>query len=297
MNNGYLLTLAEKHGIDLIGFVDMGQLELFRYRILTNDINDLAFFDGKLSDRLDYKNVWNECEGIISFGMGYYSAVNNPDDDILRGIISTASYGEDYHNVLKRKAEALMDEFTKEFPVEYKIFVDTGTLSDRALAYCAGLGFYGNNNFIINETYGSYIFLGHILINKCADVSVRPLESKCGGCSICANACPNGCYGEKMLEYDRCISYLTQKGISADTKGYLYGCDICQQACPYNKGIPERLHEEFIASSEFAYPAIDYILNMQKEEFSQVYGNSALAWRRLGNLKKNAENVKKRRKP
>ena len=293
MNNGFLSLLAQKHGIDLIGFVDMLRLDMFRYKITKDDINDIAFFDGKLSDRLDYKSVWNDCEGIISFGVAYYSDVEYPRDGKDRAIISTASYGEDYHEVLKRKAENLMQDFIKEYPAEYKIFVDTGKLSDRTLAYCAGLGFYGNNNFIINETYGSYIFLGHILINRYSDVSVTPVESKCGGCTICANACPGDCYGTKMLEYDRCISYLTQKGIPSDTKGYLYGCDICQKACPYNRNIPQGLHEEFSADAEFAYPVIDDILRMTKEEFTQIYGRSALAWRRLGNLKKNAQNMKK----
>jgi epoxyqueuosine reductase len=225
--------------------------------------------------------------------MAYYSKVDYPQDGKKRGIISIASYGEDYHTVLKRKAEELMTEVTKECPMNYKIFVDTGVLSDRALAYSAGLGFYGKNNFLINETYGSFIFLGHILVDEPLMCFVMPEKSKCGGCEICHKACPNGCYGEKMLEYERCISYQTQKGILSDSKGYLYGCDICQLACPYNSSVAENLHEEFFADAEFAYPVLENIISMEKEDFQVVYGQSALSWRKLSNLKKNAENVLK----
>ncbi|MBR6801543.1 MAG: tRNA epoxyqueuosine(34) reductase QueG [Eubacteriaceae bacterium] len=294
LTNDILLRAAEKVGIDLAGIVDIWAFEDFGRKVKENDIEDLAFFDGKLSDRFDYLSVWSETKGIISFGMAYYSHVPHPADGKRRGIISTASYGEDYHTVLQRKAQELMDEITKECPMNYRIFVDTGNLSDRALAYCAGLGFYGKNNFLINEKYGSYIFLGHILVDEMLTRFVMPLENKCGGCEICHKACPNGCYGDKMIDYERCISYQTQKGNISDSKGYLYGCDLCQVSCPHNIGIPSGLHEEFSADAEFAYPELEGIISMEKEDFSRIYGKSALAWRRLGNLKKNAEAVLKK---
>lgn len=294
LTNDILRSAAEKVGIDLVGIVDMWAFEDFAKKVRENDIEALAFFDGKLSDRFDYKSVWDEAQGIISFAVAYYSHIPFSDDGQKRGRISIASYGEDYHTVLKHKAEMLMQEVTKESPMNYKIFVDTGVLSDRALAYSAGLGFYGNNNFLINEKFGSYIFLGHILVDVPLMSFVMPVENKCGGCEVCHKACPGGCYGEKMLDYEKCISYQTQKGIPADTKGYLYGCDICQLVCPYNKGIPERLHEEFSADYDFAYPVLEDISRMTKEDFSRIYGGSALAWRRLSNLKKNAENILKK---
>ncbi len=293
LTNNILLDIAPLVGIDLAGIVDLWTFEDFGKKVKENDIGGLAFFDGKLSDRFDYKSVWPQCRGIISFGMAYYSEVKPINDGKKRGIISIASYGEDYHTVLKRKAEELMAEVTKICPMNYRIYVDTGILSDRALAYCAGLGFYGKNNFLINETYGSYIFLGHILVDEILNAFVIPQENKCGGCEICHKACPGGCYGEKMLDYERCISYLTQKGLPHNSEGYLYGCDICQSVCPHNDGIPKSIHEEFRATQEEVYPAVEDILAMSKKDFSRIYGQSALAWRRLSTLKKNAENLLK----
>ncbi len=293
LTNNILSDIAPGLGIDLAGIVDLWAFEEFGRKVKEEDIENIAFFDKKLSDKFDYKSVWPECRGIISFGMAYYSEVTPINDGKKRGRISVASYGEDYHTVLRRKAGELMEEVTKICPMNYKIFVDTGQLSDRALAYCAGLGFYGKNNFLINETYGSYIFLGHILVDEILNAFVIPKENKCGGCEICHKACPGGCYGGKMIEYERCISYLTQKSVPHDSKGYLYGCDICQAVCPYNDNIPGNLHEEFSAEPEFAYPVLEDIISMDKEEFSRTYGKSALAWRRLANLKKNAENILK----
>ncbi len=291
LTNDILKDAAEKARIDLVGIVDLWAFDEFGKKVRENDIDGMAFFDGKLSDRFDYRSVWDECQGIISFAVAYYSRVKMPQDDKKRGIISISSYGEDYHTVLKRKAEEMMQEVVKDCPMNYKIFVDTGTLSDRALAYSAGLGFYGKNNFLINEEYGSFLFLGHILTDVPLMSFVMPLQNKCGGCEICHKSCPGGCYGEKMLDYERCISYMTQKGISHDSKGYLYGCDICQLACPYNDNIPKNLHEEFYADEDFAYPELEKILTMNKDDFSDTYGKSALAWRKLSNLKNNAKNL------
>ncbi len=291
----FLFNPAQKTGIDLIGVVDLKLFEKMREKLLPFENIPMAFFKGKLSDRFDIKKEWSEAKGIISFALSYGNSLNLNAFDKHHLYISKASYGKDYHEVLKAKAEKFMEEFCKTYPCKYKIFVDTGLLSDRALAYCAGLGFYGKNNFIINEKFGSFIFLGHILLNIDVENTVEPVGEKCGQCERCLKACPQeACKNGHPVDFEKCISYLTQKGRPYFKTNYIYGCDICQDVCPFNKHAPKDLHEEFLPQIENIRLDFNDFEEMGEEAFRQRFGDSALSWRGLKTLKKNAQTVKTR---
>ena len=290
-----LFDLAQKSDIDLVGAVDLKLFAEMGKKLSVFKNIPMAFFSGKLSDRFDASKEWSKTKGIISFALSYNSSLDLNCFDKEHLCISKASYGKDYHVVLKAKAENFMQKFCKIYPCEYKIYADTGLLSDRALAYCAGIGFYGKNNFIINERFGSFIFLGHILIDIKLEAHTEPLQRKCGQCEKCLRACPQKAYEKgKPLNFEKCISYLTQRGKPYFETNYIYGCDVCQNVCPFNAKAPRDLHEEFLPDFESVCINFDEIESMSEELFYRKYGECALCWRGIKTLKKNAQTVKSR---
>ena len=292
--NSLLRHLAQKNEIDLIGICDLNMLNAQKEKFTVLKAEDVAFGVGEPSRRLDYKRVWSKTEGIISFALSYKNAINPPDDMTGRGVISRFSYGRDYHDVLKEKAKNLMSDFIKKYDCDYKIFVDSGILSDRMIAYCSGLGFIGKNRFLINEKYGSFIFLGHILVDIALLTAENTSTSKCENCVECLISCPNNAIGDKLLDFKNCISYITQTGLSpgVNSHRYLYGCDICQLSCPFNQDSPECIHREFTENIDFdyAYPRFDDILEINDD--GGRYSCSALMWKGIKTLKHNAACLK-----
>ncbi len=289
----FLLNLGEKCEIDLVGVVDLAKFSNFFAEIAFPMDVPMAFFNGKLSDRFNIANEWPQTKSIISFAMSYNSSINFNCYDKSHLLISKASYGQDYHSVLKEKAKKMMTLFSQRFPCNYKIYVDTGFLSDRALAYCAGIGFYGKNNFIINEKYGSFIFLGHILTDIKLECSSEIAQNKCINCNKCINVCPQNAYTKGYpVDFEKCISYLNQKGKKYSNTNYIYGCDICQSVCSFNLNAPMDLHKEFLPVIEDIFIKPSDLENMDEEDFKVRYGTSALAWRGLKTLKKNMQTIK-----
>lgn len=290
-----LAELALQCGIDIIGIVDNSKLKTFSERIKIPNTQKIPFFNGSIYDRLKPENAWSKALSVISLGISYNSSVKYNTMTDERGIISKASYGEDYHTVLKRKAECLMQEFVKVYPCEYRVYVDTGKLSDKALAYCAGLGFFGKNGLIINEEFGSFIFLGHILLNIDISTQAYTKTSKCGACTKCIDVCPQNAYDKNCrYSYGKCISYLNQCAMPYNKTRYIYGCDICQDICPFNAEAPHDMHEEFSYKKDDVFPLLSDILDMEDDTFKLKYGQTSLAWRGLDALKKNCLNIQKR---
>ena len=291
-----LSRLARECGIELIGVCDMGLFES-QAGIVRSAYGDapLAFSKGDITERFDPIGEWEDARGIISFAVSYAPSDTggHPPGSVR---VCKASWGEDYHDVLRRKGEALMERFREYYPCEWKVYVDTGKLSDRACAYCAGLGFYGKNGFIISPEYGSFIFLGHILTDIALERKVVPVESMCGECDRCIRICPRGALGrQRWVDYENCVSYLSQKGRSYEETDYIYGCDLCQDVCPFNEKAPKDLHEEFSFPKELKYPDPKELINMDEDEFRRLYGKSALAWRGASTIKKNARGYLKRK--
>ena len=291
----FLLKCASETGVDLAGICDLSVFSSHAETV-RRGVGDepLAFYRKGIEGRFDLRGEWDRAEGIISFGMSYLQSEENPPDDgYVR--ICRASWGRDYHDVLKEHAERMMELFIKQYPLDYRIYVDSGELSDRSCAYSAGLGFYSKNGFIVSPVYGSFIFLGHILTDKALFSSHEPMECGCAGCDRCISACPTGALGEKpYVDYERCISFLNQKGRSYFVTDYVYGCDICQEVCPYNLRAPKDLHPEFAPDKDLIKIRPQDLIDMDTESFDRHYGSAALSWRGPGTLKKNAKRILKR---
>ena len=293
----FIINKSKELNIDIIGFTDGEPLSRIEDYLKYRKEKSIAteFEEKDLEKRINPRLTMPNCSSIIVIGMSYNVDYNEKPDFKVRGSLSKSTWGIDYHRVLKAKLEELINEIKKEIDFEYKYFVDTGPLIDRELAYKAGIGYYGKNNNIINDKYGSFIFLGIILTDIIINSFDVPLESKCGDCDLCLRACPTGALeGSCRLNPKKCISYLTQTKDNIDYElcrkmGIkIYGCDICQKACPKNKKIVYSSHKEFIPNVTKGYIDIEELVNMSNKEFKQKYGDMSGSWRGKSVLKRNA---------
>lgn len=212
-----------------------------------------------------------------------------------RGILARASWGRDYHHVLREALSKLEDFIHERVPeAVLESMVDTGVLVDRAVAERAGIGFSGKNCSIISPKWGSWIYLGEMVTNI-PFAPDEPVEEGCGECTKCIDACPTGALvGPGQLNAQACISFLTQtKGFLSDeymTKigNRLYGCDTCQIVCPKNRGKNWNHRPQMLPDPEIVKPLLMPILDLSNREFKERFGNSSAAWRGKKPMQRNA---------
>lgn len=254
---------------------------------------EVPFVNNSIEERIDPKITLPSAKSIIVVGMGYNKSKDYISDDKLRGSISVGAVGTDYHIQLKLYLDGIVNILKKITTLEYKSFVDTGPLIERELAKKSGLGWEGKSGNIISDKFGSFFFIGYIITNLDLKLST-PYEhdySMCGNCNRCIKACPSKILGTKgSINYFKCVSYLTQcKGNLDEAQSKLignsiYGCDICQLACPHNRGTCF----DNITKIESKEPELSKFLSLTKKEFEYMYGDTAMAWRGINTLKRNA---------
>lgn len=209
-------------------------------------------------------------------------------------MFARASWGQDYHSIMRNRLDKLSEYLQSRVKdVEIKSMVDTGVLSDRAVAERAGLGYVGRNGFVINPDLGTWTYLGEMLVSIPFEPD-DPLLDRCGECTLCVDRCPTGALvGDGQLNSQKCISFLTQtKGYLQDEYRYkignrLYGCDTCQQVCPRNRGINTQ-HDDIVLEPEILKPRLVPLLKMSNKEFKNTYGHLAGAWRGKKPIQRNA---------
>ncbi|MCL1913401.1 MAG: DUF1730 domain-containing protein [Eubacteriaceae bacterium] len=295
MNGSSYETVAQLCGIDQVAKCDLGLL-----RSLSSHFEDLgdgqiAFSDKRPALKTDYLALWPNAKSIAAFLVSYGSEMPRPLGNF--GQVARFARGEDYHIVVKERISKFLSLWDGAKGIDAKIFVDTSPLSERAVAYSAGSGFIGKNRMLINEKLGSFCYIGIALFD--ADINMPildPSRASCMDCCNCLKACPTGALGQAHLDYKKCISYATQAldADNIDTQGYIWGCDLCNLACPYNNPLPlAQDNSVFIGSVDSAFLDIEWVLNASKEEFDSRFGNTALAWRGLGQLQANAKRIAK----
>ncbi|MFA5577092.1 MAG: tRNA epoxyqueuosine(34) reductase QueG [Tissierellaceae bacterium] len=298
--NEYIVAKSKEVGIDICKFTDSSPLINLRAQLQERKKEEkmTEFEEGDIEKRIDPRLTLPSCKSIIVLGISYNVDYSERPDYKLRGRLSMSSWGQDYHRVLKDRIEKLIGEITKVGDFQYKYFVDTGPLVDRELAVKAGLGYYGKNCSVINEEYGSFIFIGYILTDLDLDYD-SPVESQCGDCDLCLRACPTGALeGAGSLNPKKCISYLTQtkEEIPVELKNKMgikiYGCDTCQLVCPKNKVAKKSSHKEFIPYETKGYIDLEELLGMSNSQFKRKYGHMSGSWRGKNILKRNAQIIK-----
>ena len=218
------------------------------------------------------------------------------------GWISRYAWGDDYHHLLGEKLEALIEHLHGEFPGQFeaRAYVDTGPIVERVAAKYAGLGWLAKNTCLINEDLGSWLFLGVIVttldLAASLDAAETPAPDLCGNCSLCIDACPTGAIVEPyVLDARRCISYLTieLRGVIPhefrEPMGrHVFGCDICQDVCPWNRRAPVTAPPNFQPRRRDEHslfsPDLEWLISLNEEEFRAVFRGSPVKrakWRGL----------------
>ncbi|TFD91881.1 tRNA epoxyqueuosine(34) reductase QueG [Jeotgalibacillus sp. R-1-5s-1] len=295
-----ILDHAKSLGIDKIGFTSAGYFSELKNRLIRQQELDYqsGFEEPDVDKRTDPSLLLSEPRSIISIALAYPSKMKDAPRSKAgerRGIFARASWGEDYHTVLRDRLERLEHFIKERVPhARFKSMVDTGELVDRAVAERAGIGWSAKNCSIITPEYGSYVYLGEMITNL-PFTSDQPMEDQCGTCNICVDVCPTGALVQGgQLDSKKCIAFLTQtKGFLPDeyrTKigNRLYGCDTCQTVCPKNKGIDLHLHEEFEPEPELTKPLLEPLLTISNRDFKEKYGHMSGSWRGKKPIQRNA---------
>jgi epoxyqueuosine reductase len=208
----------------------------------------------------------------------------------LSHTIARYALGDDYHIVLDR----LLRQIEEAMPAGVKTwrYVDTGPLSDRALAAGAGLGWIGRNGMLIDEETGSYVFIGTLLTSMENDIAAATVADRCGACTRCIDACPTrAILPDRTVASQRCISYLTieHRGdlpADAELAGNAFGCDICQEVCPWNEH-PAEPHPAFAARDEYRAKPVTDLLRFDQSDFSRLFHHSAIKRAKLAGMQRN----------
>lgn len=296
-----IIQYTKAIGIPMVGFTSAEAFE--DLRSILEERKKLDYLSGfeeeNLELRIDPKKTLPEAKSILVIGVPYYIDENNlpqRHQSKYYGELARTAWGKDYHGILKEKLRSIADFIQKrKEDFSYKIFVDTGPLVDRHVAYRAGLGWYGYNSLLINEEYGSWFFIGYMLMNLALPID-KPLENKvCKGCNLCIEYCPKGAIIEPYkFNAKKCISNILQQKeeIKEEDRKVLgrnlYGCDICQQVCPHNKGLEQNGLTSFYPPGDLYKPDLLKLLTMTNKEFKETYGVTSAGWRGKKVLQRNA---------
>jgi epoxyqueuosine reductase len=236
--------------------------------------------------RRDPESLVPWAASVVSVGMNYATPLSRPkSEEGTRGWISRYAWGDDYHDLMKERLEALLKKIRGIYPepVEGKVFVDSGPVLERDLAGVAGIGWIGKNTQLISLRRGSWFFLGELFLSLelAAD---RPIRERCGRCELCLNACPTGAFvGPYILDARRCISYLTieLKGaiplhLRPLIGNHVFGCDICQEVCPYNVKAVATDEQGFHPREGLYAPDLLALLSLSEEEFRRRFRGSPI---------------------
>ena len=249
--------LARDEGFDLCRITNASPLESERTRYMrwlaAGCQGDMAWMTPERADRSARPaTVLPAAHSVISVAMSYWAG-HRSESDPTAGKVARYAWGADYHRVMGDRLCRLAEALATSFPGDYRWFVDTGPMMDKALAVRAGIGWYGKNTNVLTTEQGSFVLLGEIITTAVFPPD-KPLDSDCGRCRLCMVACPTGALGpEYEIDARKCISYLTieHRGpvppeLRAAVGNWVFGCDICQDVCPptmapFLRSRPERV--------------------------------------------------------
>jgi len=302
LSNEVVIQKAKAIGFDLVGFAKAEKLEkesdLLEKWLEKNYQSGMDYMNQNFEKRKDVKQFLPNAKSVISLGLNYYTP-DSYSNDKAQGKVSRYAWGKDYHLIIWAMLDELEEELKKVDPKFESIsYVDTGPVMDKAWAVRAGLGWLGKHTNVINREMGSWFFIANIITNCDFDCSEK-IPDFCGSCTACLDACPtDAIVQEYVVDANKCISYLTienKKEISEEFKGkfdnWLFGCDICQDICPWNLKFPvESSVNEFHPQNKELI--LNEVLEMSEEEFRKKFRTSPIKRAKLSGLKRNASHLK-----
>jgi epoxyqueuosine reductase len=290
-------------GFDGCGFSKAKYLkedELFLNNWLNNSNHAKMFYmERNKTKRLDPSKLVEGTKSVISVIQNYY-----PSSILEKTYYKFSKYalGEDYHTIIKDKLYKLL-EYIKSLNNETKgrVFVDSAPVLEKTWAAKSGLGWIGKNSLLISKKIGSYIFIGEILINIELDYD-KPIKDYCGTCNECLKSCPTqAIHPDRVINSNKCISYLTIENketipeiFSDKINNWIFGCDICQDVCPWNNKKQLTNEPAFNPKKNFLKLTKDKLENLNKEEYNKIFNKSAINKIGIIRLKKNIDFIRKK---
>lgn len=309
MNKAELKKLVREKilsvGFDLVGFSRSEELkeegEKLKQWIYLGYSADMNWIENSLEKRINPQKILPEVKSIISVGINYYQSYKKDFFPENGGRISKYAWGKDYHKVFEKKFKLVRKILEEVQPESKNIFyVDYGPTMDKVWAVRSGLGWMGKHTNVINTSIGSWFFIGTILTSIEFEPD-EPVLDMCGECRICIDACPTqAIVDDYILDSRKCISYHTieNKGeIPVEFKGkfenYIFGCDICQEVCPWNLKLQIETTEPDFASNTIEYIEINELENLDEQKFKEKYKGKPVLRAGLKNIKRNFEFISK----
>lgn len=286
-------------GFDLVGIAQLGPAEtapMFEDWISNGYAGEMAYMERWAEKRRDTRLPFAGVSSAIVVGLNYGGTSAS-------GPIARYARGDDYHDIMWRKLDSLREWISTATGsnVAGKSYVDTGPILERDLARRAGLGWFGKNTNLINPNLGSFFFIGALLVDMDLEPDTPFEADRCGTCTRCLEACPTDAFvSERVLDATKCISYLTIEARGAipvelrDKVGSLiYGCDICQDVCPWNQRFSQdptlaQFAPRAALASNDSRVIANTILHMDADEFRAEFKGSPMKRAKLSGLKRNA---------
>jgi epoxyqueuosine reductase len=256
--------------------------------------------------RTDPRRIFPEARSIVVVALNYYTAhqhSNNP----TTGKISRYAWGDDYHNVVGEKLRELLSWIKQQWPeADGKVCVDIQPTMDKAWAVRAGLGWMGKHTNVIANDYGSWIFLGELLLNLELEYDDQEVADQCGSCTLCIDACPTGAIVEPyVLDSNLCISHATiesrasemRADVAEKLEGWVYGCDICQDVCPWNHATPLTDEPGFEPRAGNVNANLSELRQLTPEIYAARFRDSAMKRAKLSGVQRNAQTLLENQPP
>ena len=288
---------ARALGFDLVGVAPLGsfpELAFYPKWLESGYAGGMQYLERQKMAKLSPESIFNGAKSVVVCAMNYNTAQPRTQFDRLRAWVSRYAWGEDYHDTLQKQLEELARWIEETSPHRTKAYVDTGPLLERVYAKYAGIGWFGKNTCIINQETGSWLFLGCIVTDL--DVGYdMPVPDRCGTCTRCIDACPTNAIVEPyVLDSRKCIAYTTieLRGEIAETDRegigqHLFGCDICQDVCPWNRKAPHSTNPAFAPKPGLFWPEIDRLLDLEDDDWRRMIRGTSMKRAKIKGLLRN----------
>jgi epoxyqueuosine reductase len=245
--------------------------------------------------RISPHEIFPAARSVVVVALNYFTP-NQHQQSPDTGKVSRYAWGDDYHDVVKEKLLSLLAWIKEQEPrAEGKVCVDIQPTMDKAWAVRAGLGWLGKHSNVITPEHGSWVFIGELLLNLDLDHDRERIEDHCGTCTLCIDACPTAAITEPyVVDSNKCISYATielrapQLPEEMDLAGWLYGCDVCQDVCPWNRFEQETSETRFAPREGNVDVELSEIMELTPERYAARYRGSAMKRAKLAGLQRNA---------
>ena len=283
----------QKVGITKVEFSSENKLNLDQW-ISKGFHASMQWIENRKEERANIFNYFPDAVSLISVGMNYFSG-NTQDDLKSKFKFSNYAWGEDYHSLIKDRLQILLKwiKNTSE-EIEGVACVDTSPIMEKSWAQKAGLGWQGKHTNLISRDYGSWLFLGEVILNIPLDYDKPFIEDLCGSCTACIDACPTNAITSYKLDSNKCISYRTieHRGEFDENEnnldGWIYGCDICQEVCPWNEKFSKISPEKsFFPKTEILDWSEKKWMDLDDATFKKLFKGSAVKRTKFSGLQRN----------